>query len=189
MREAQDAAKTSSTIMGSKEQKNDQNKPRTGVQLNNRTQAKVHNVIQRDALSAAYRTSSIDGITFSEPKRNLKTVLTNPAVLADPRPPLPAMKQLALTWIHIPYTHTGWVRQVLARVSKKRQLDMHSEFLKQENWASNHNQGRHAAPHAKFVKSAFVDLSRSDSQPQVGNGRIAVYVRTFLPIGRICIPD
>ena len=97
----------------------------------------------------------------------------NPIAPSDPGPQLPAMDRLKLTWVHIPYTHTGWVSRVLKR-SSAADGGSHLAFLKKEHWASNHNCGRHTAPHAKFVKSSFVDPSKIR-----GNcSKFAVYVRT-----------
>ena len=183
MKQAKDAVKTSSTtILGSKERKTDQTTPRIREPANaspTKVQDFAKKLVQSNALPAASRTSSKDGIQFSEPQRHPKVIRRSSVAPSDPGPVLPAMEQLALTWIHVPYTHTGWVRDVLDRVSKDRELDLHSEILKEEHWAANHNRGRHAAPHAKFVKSAFVDISRSNSRPQTAKSSIAVYVRTF----------
>lgn len=184
MKQAKDAVKTSSTIIiGSEGQRPSQTTSRISESVNqipNKVPEFVNKTVQIDALPAASRTSSKDGIQFSELQRHPRLILPSSIAPADPDPPLPAMKKLALTWIHVPYTHTGWVRDVLTRVSKDRETDLHSEFLKDEHWAAYHNRARHAAPHAKFVKSAFVDLSRSDGRPQMGRSGFAVYVRTIL---------
>ena len=94
---------------------------------------------------------------------------------ADPGPQLPAMDRLKLTWVHIPYTHSGWVPRVLNRFSNKGGLGL--DFLKEEHWASNHNCGRHAAPHAKYVKSSFVDPSKgTNTLSQQSTKGFATYV-------------
>ena len=100
-------------------------------------------------------------------------------VPSDPGPQLPAMKQLKLTWVHIPYTHAGWVPEVLRRLSKGEgpDVDDYLRFLEEEHWSSNHNRGRHAAPHARFVKSSFVNPSKGGSIRNANEGsQFAVYV-------------
>ena len=138
-----------------------------------------------DGSTAANRVSSIEGITFSEPQRHPKRDQLGSMASSDHGPPLPAMEKLKLTWVHIPYTHTGWVPQVLDRISEERGLDTHSGFLKEEHWASNHHHGRHAAPHAKFVKSSFVDLDERVGI-QASDTRFAIYVGLIPSINLIC---
>ena len=101
---------------------------------------------------------------------------------ADPGPYTPAMERLKLTWIHVPFTHTGWVPAVLDRISKDNDSDTHSDFLKEENWASHHNRGRHSAPHARYVKSAFIDPVQTPGVTSQRSGsRFAAYVGLFEP--------
>ena len=127
---------------------------------------------QRNASVTASVSGATKRIKFA-PQGHPSMERKDPIAPSDPGPQLPAMDRLKLTWVHIPYTHTGWVSQVLKRLSAT-DGSSHLDFLKKEHWASNHNCGRHTAPHAKFVKSSFVDPSKIR-----GNCcKFAVYVRT-----------
>jgi len=56
-------------------------------------------------------------------------------------------------WIHVPLTHPGWVPQVLTRISQDKQdLNLHKKVLLDSIWISQHNQSRHASPHARFIR-------------------------------------
>ena len=56
-------------------------------------------------------------------------------------------------WIHVPFTHPGWVHQILCTVSEeKRDRKLHNHILLDKIWISQHNQARHASPHARFVR-------------------------------------
>ena len=145
-------------------------------QPSNEPQLRTDEVAQSNAPIAAPVNSSTTSVRFSQqtkPSEERRAAIDP----ADPGPQLPAMDQLKLTWVHIPYTHPGWVPLVLDQFSKERRLDARSDFLKEEHWASNHNHGRHAAPHAKYVKSSFVDPSKAiRAQPPRSSDRFAVYV-------------
>ena len=111
----------------------------------------------------------------SEPRR--KTIAPT-----DPGPQLPAMDRLKLTWVHVPYMHPGWVHSVLDLFPKEKRTDTNLDFLKQEHWASNHNRGRHAAPHAKYVNSSFANPTKESRPPSDQSGtRFAVYVSMHIP--------
>ncbi|KAL8796496.1 MAG: hypothetical protein Q9195_001170 [Heterodermia aff. obscurata] len=178
MRQAQSSANLPSVSPNVPETKQKENRimPKTSGQPSDRLTAKSTNTKEGDGSTAAYRVDSIDSITFSEPRRHPRLGPVGLASPSDHGPPLPAMETLKLTWVHIPYTHTGWVRQVLGRISEERGLDAHSDFLKEEHWASNHHHGRHAAPHAKFVKSSFVDLDKRVGL-QASDTRFAIYLQ------------
>ena len=122
-------------------------------------------------------------IQFSWPNHpNPNTERRSTIAPADPGPYTPSMERLKLVWVHIPFTHTGWVPAVLDRLSKDNGSDIHSDFLKEENWASHHNRGRHSAPHARYVKSAFIDPEQSvGTYSQRSGSRFASYVRLFKP--------
>lgn len=193
MRQAQSSAKSSAilpsvspNVSGTK-QKDNRIMGKISGQTSDPLPSIGENTKEGNESTAAYRVSSTDGITFSVPKRHPRL---NPLGLMTPSdhgPPLPAMEKLKLTWVHIPYTHTGWVRQVLGRISQERgpDMDMHSDFLKEEHWASNHHHGRHAAPHAKFVKSSFVDLDKRVGL-QASDTRFAIYVGLIPSNSLIC---
>lgn len=66
---------------------------------------------------------------------------------------LPSRSTDRFKWIHIPSTHPGWVPHVLTTISKeKKDLGLHSKLLMNQIWFSQHNQSRHASPHARFVR-------------------------------------
>ena len=117
-------------------------------------------------------------IQFSWPNHpNSNTERRRTIAPADPGPHTPAMERLKLVWVHVPFTHTGWVPAVLERLSKDNSSDIHSDFLKEENWASHHNRGRHSAPHARYVKSAFIDPDQPfGAHSQRSGSRFAAYV-------------
>ncbi|KAL9098317.1 MAG: hypothetical protein Q9163_006008 [Psora crenata] len=56
-------------------------------------------------------------------------------------------------WIHVPFTHSGWVHHVLGTISREKQnYTLHTQLLADKIWISQHNQSRHASPHARFVR-------------------------------------
>ena len=56
-------------------------------------------------------------------------------------------------WIHVPFTHPGWVHQVLGRISREKGFSkLHEKVLMNKIWFSQHNQSRHCSPHARFVR-------------------------------------
>ncbi|CAG8893388.1 unnamed protein product [Penicillium egyptiacum] len=66
---------------------------------------------------------------------------------AVPRFDRPEADTEKLMWIHVPYTHTGWVSQVIRRAC----LDRHEPNL-----------ARHLEPHARFVKPACLHSRQMD---------------------------
>ena len=134
IRQAQSSAiPFSSTDIPETKQKDNHTKRKTIEQPGDRLPANVENLKEGDGSTAAYRVSSNDKITFSEPRRHPRLGPIGSLNPSDHGPPLPAMEKLKLTWVHVPYTHTGWVHQVLDRISKERGLDTHSDFLKEEH--------------------------------------------------------
>ena len=66
---------------------------------------------------------------------------------------LPAQATDRFRWIHVPFTHPGWVHQVLGRIAREKgSLKLHEQLLMNKMWFSQHNQSRHASPHARFVR-------------------------------------
>ena len=66
---------------------------------------------------------------------------------------LPAQAPYQFRWIHVPFTHPGWVHQVLGRIAREKgSLKLHEQLLMNKMWFSQHNQSRHASPHARFVR-------------------------------------
>ena len=57
-------------------------------------------------------------------------------------------------WVHVPYTHAGWVPAVLASVAREKgNKDLHQKLLSTPIWMNHHNRSRHASTHARFVRS------------------------------------
>ena len=66
---------------------------------------------------------------------------------------LPYQAPNRFRWIHVPFTHPGWVHQVLGRISREKgSSKLHEKVLMNKMWFSQHNQSRHASPHARFVR-------------------------------------
>ncbi|KAJ5735974.1 uncharacterized protein N7483_001099 [Penicillium malachiteum] len=88
-----------------------------------------------------------------------------------------------LLWIHVPYTHTGWVSQVIRRACQDRQLEEPSflrKFINDENWYSNLNRARHSEPHARFVRprcihSRQMDVSQGIKADDSHDPQLALY--------------
>ncbi|KAK3170675.1 hypothetical protein OEA41_002757 [Lepraria neglecta] len=79
--------------------------------------------------------------------------------------PLPSPSSGRFKWIHMPFTHTGWVPHVLTTISEeKKDLSLHSSLLMDQMWSSQHNSSRHASPHARFVKSSVKCLWPKDAE-------------------------
>ena len=90
-------------------------------------------------------------------------------------------------WIHVPFTHPGWVHQILITVSEeKKDLKLHEHVLMDKIWLSQHNQARHASPHARFVRPSAKFLFPHGSGQAEGMGMIPsscsdVQVVAYLP--------
>ncbi|KAL8829774.1 MAG: hypothetical protein Q9191_001822 [Dirinaria sp. TL-2023a] len=134
-----------------------------GNEQNNGSRLETQKTAPDDTSTVATEGRSVPIITFS-PENPLKEPRRHSIAPADPGPQLPAMNRLKLTWVHIPYTHPGWVPSVLDRFFQGTEANPYSEFLKEEHWASNHNHGRHAAPHAKYVNSTFINPSKESNK-------------------------
>lgn len=68
---------------------------------------------------------------------------------------IPTSSSDLFKWIHIPFTHSGWVPRVLTTISKeKADVDLHTKLMMDQIWMSQHNRSRHFSPHARFVRSA-----------------------------------
>ncbi|MCJ1421829.1 hypothetical protein MMC32_008196 [Xylographa parallela] len=62
-------------------------------------------------------------------------------------------------WVHVPYTHSGWVAPVLTTISQeKKNMDLHRKLLSDSVWLAQHNRSRHSSSHARFVRSACKSL-------------------------------
>ena len=62
-------------------------------------------------------------------------------------------------WVHVPYTHSGWVAPVLTTISQeKKNMDLHRKLLSDQVWLAQHNRSRHSSSHTRFVRSACKSL-------------------------------
>ncbi|KAJ5103186.1 hypothetical protein N7532_003715 [Penicillium argentinense] len=86
-----------------------------------------------------------------------------------------------LLWIHIPYTHTGWVSQVIRRACEDRdEPTFVRKFINDKNWYLNLNRARHLEPHARFVKpqcihSRQIDVSHDTDSEDSDDPQLALY--------------
>ena len=84
---------------------------------------------------------------------------------------LPSASSERFRWIHVPFTHAGWVPHVLATISQdKDDLNLHTKLLMDKMWFSQHNQSRHASPHARFVRPSVKCLLPKSSEKHVDTG-------------------
>ncbi|KAJ5653203.1 hypothetical protein N7490_000206 [Penicillium lividum] len=68
-----------------------------------------------------------------------------------------------LLWIHVPYTHPGWVSQVIRRACQDRQEpNFLRKFINDKNWYLNLNRARHLEPHARFVRPQCIHARHMD---------------------------
>ncbi|CAL5875238.1 uncharacterized protein PFLUO_LOCUS9542 [Penicillium psychrofluorescens] len=87
-----------------------------------------------------------------------------------------------LLWIHVPYTHTGWVSQVIRQACHDRhEPDFLRKFVNEENWYSNLNRARHSEPHARFVRpkcihSRHMDDLKGTKAEDADDPQLALYV-------------
>ncbi|KMK62050.1 hypothetical protein Y699_02891 [Aspergillus fumigatus Z5] len=71
-----------------------------------------------------------------------------------------------LLWIHIPYTHTGWVPSVLAKACADRKIPHFlSMFINEENWFTKLTRARHLEPHARYVRPSCIHSRQNDASP------------------------
>ncbi|KAF9883817.1 hypothetical protein FE257_002754 [Aspergillus nanangensis] len=81
----------------------------------------------------------------------------NEAPRRAPRFDRPEPGSEKLLWIHIPYTHTGWVPQVLAKACDEDQRpEFFRRYMSEENWFSNLIRARHLEPHARYVRPTCI---------------------------------
>lgn len=81
---------------------------------------------------------------------------------------LPSASSERFKWIHVPFTHAGWVPHVLTTISQdKDDLTLHTKLLMDKMWFSQHNQSRHASPHARFVRPGVKCLLPKSSEKHV----------------------
>ncbi|PYI05083.1 hypothetical protein BO78DRAFT_371738 [Aspergillus sclerotiicarbonarius CBS 121057] len=87
-----------------------------------------------------------------------------------------------LLWIHVPYTHTGWVPSILSKAceDKERQAFL-EKFINEESWYSNIIRARHLEPHARYVRSSCIHFKQNKASFPGGNERykdptLALYI-------------
>ncbi|CAD6571283.1 MAG: hypothetical protein ASARMPRED_004452 [Alectoria sarmentosa] len=84
---------------------------------------------------------------------------------------LPSASSERFQWIHVPFTHAGWVPHVLTAISQdKDDLTLHTKLLMDKMWFSQHNQSRHASPHARFVRPSVKCLLPKSSEKHLDTG-------------------
>ena len=84
---------------------------------------------------------------------------------------LPSASSERFKWIHVPFTHTGWVPHVLTAISQDTDdQNLHTNLLMDKMWSSQHNQSRHASPHARFVRPSVKCLLPKSSELHVDTG-------------------
>ncbi len=67
--------------------------------------------------------------------------------------PLPNPSSNRFKWIHVPFSHAGWVPHVLTTISQEKgDPILHKKVLMDKMWFSQHNRSVHASPHARFVR-------------------------------------
>ncbi|KAJ5536328.1 hypothetical protein N7513_009514 [Penicillium frequentans] len=86
-----------------------------------------------------------------------------------------------LLWIHVPYTHPGWVSQVIRRACQDRHEEHFvRKFINDKNWYLNLNRARHLEPHARFVRPQCIharqmDVSQSPKAGASADPQLALY--------------
>ncbi|KAI9727442.1 MAG: hypothetical protein M1834_008386 [Cirrosporium novae-zelandiae] len=104
------------------------------------------------------------------PRLKVKDLEQGPRIPS--RFPQPQPENLKFTWIHVPYTHAGWVPEVLHRVCKEANVDGNKYLLSDDNWNRRHNTARHPAPHARYIKSGCIHKNI----PPSFHSQMALYV-------------
>ena len=72
-------------------------------------------------------------------------------------------------WIHVPFSHAGWVSHVLNTISQEKG-DPGTRILVDKLWISQHNRPLHGSPHARFVKPGVRCLLPQSVQRHYGGG-------------------
>ena len=136
---------------------------------------------RRPSLTVEVSDSQSSSHHLTAPKPNKKVAFSNSAVDKDTeqgrRPQrahlfqLPSASSERFKWIHVPSTHAGWVPHVLTTISQdKEDLSLHTKVLMDKMWFSQHNQSRHASPHARFVRPSVKCLLPKSSEKHVDTG-------------------
>lgn len=112
-----------------------------------------------------YLKSSLDIPRANQGPQNLVELADRPFVLTPSKKADTSNHKFS--WIHVPFNHTGWVAPILKTVSEDGARNAHLNLLHQDNWSDKHVKGRHAAPHARFVKPMCIH-STIETQRQRG---------------------
>lgn len=85
--------------------------------------------------------------------------------------PLPSQSSVRFKWVHVPFTHAGWVPHILTTISQEKEdLSLHSKILMDKLWFSQHNRSRHGSPHAHFVRPSIKCLLPKNSERNHNDG-------------------
>ncbi|KAE8151169.1 hypothetical protein BDV25DRAFT_139154 [Aspergillus avenaceus] len=103
---------------------------------------------------------------------------------APPRFDRPEPGTEKLLWIHVPYTHTGWVPPVLSKACEDQQRpEFLRKFINDDNWYSHLIRARHLEPHARYVRPTCIHsrLRLNDTLPisapgEPGEPQLALYL-------------
>ncbi|KAH8434138.1 uncharacterized protein LDX57_011776 [Aspergillus melleus] len=101
---------------------------------------------------------------------------------AAPRFDRPEPGSEKLIWIHVPYTHTGWVPPVLSKACEEEQRpEFFRKFINEENWYSNLVRARHLEPHARFVRPTCIHSRQDnpttvDKEEDIQDPQLAIYL-------------
>ena len=78
---------------------------------------------------------------------------------------LPSRSFGRFKWIHVPFTHAGWVPHILTTISQDREdLSLHLNILMDKTWFSQHNRSRHISPYAQFVRPSVQCLTSRNAK-------------------------
>ena len=132
-----------------------------------------------------------DGFIYNRARRQSSPSLLDPSsrpprksIELPPRASVPSRRadnsSHRFTWTHVPFNNTGWVAPILETVGGDRGRNSHVSLLHHNYWGSKHTKGRHAAPHARFVKPTCVHPD-TETQRQYGvnspsNCNLALYL-------------
>ena len=88
------------------------------------------------------------------PKKKNPITFREPKLYRSHTYQLPTKSQDRFRWVHVPYTHSGWVYKTLATIAQdKGNLALHHKVLSEPIWMAHHNRSKHASAHARFVRA------------------------------------
>ncbi|EAU30042.1 conserved hypothetical protein [Aspergillus terreus NIH2624] len=112
--------------------------------------------------------------------RERLTEFRNEAPRKAPRFDRPEPGSEKLLWVHVPYTHTGWVPEVLAKCCEDQERS-ELKFMSEDSWSSNLIRARHLEPHARYVRSTCIHSRMDNPSPNTPvegpkDPRLAIYI-------------